>query len=132
MRNVGLFLCVCVSLYLSLFVGSSSLARARARATHSTHNLMLCGIWMWMRMWARGVDVAVVIDPPFITEDVWSKYAETAKMLLKEEGGQLGAQPVHRRFRSARPQHAFLPLHQLGDAAGERREGSVTLGAGRQ
>lgn len=29
----------------------------------------------------------VVIDPPFITREVWEKYAEAAKLLLKEEGG---------------------------------------------
>lgn len=26
----------------------------------------------------------VVIDPPFITQEVWEKYAECAKMLLRE------------------------------------------------
>ena len=26
----------------------------------------------------------VIIDPPFITRDVWEKYAETAKLLLKK------------------------------------------------
>jgi 16S rRNA G966 N2-methylase RsmD len=29
----------------------------------------------------------VVIDPPFITREVWEKYAVAAKLLLKEEGG---------------------------------------------
>lgn len=28
----------------------------------------------------------VVIDPPFITEEVWHKYAATAKLLLKPGG----------------------------------------------
>eukprot|EP00941_MAST-03F_sp_MAST-3F-sp1_P000943 g943.t1 len=28
----------------------------------------------------------IIIDPPFITEEVWRKYAETAKLLLKKEG----------------------------------------------
>lgn len=28
----------------------------------------------------------VVIDPPFITEDVWRKYAATAKLLLNDNG----------------------------------------------
>jgi hypothetical protein len=28
----------------------------------------------------------VVVDPPFITEEVWRKYAITAKLLLKPEG----------------------------------------------
>jgi 16S rRNA G966 N2-methylase RsmD len=28
----------------------------------------------------------VVIDPPFITREVWEKYAECAKMLLKQNG----------------------------------------------
>jgi hypothetical protein len=27
----------------------------------------------------------VVIDPPFITREVWEKYAEAAKMLLKKD-----------------------------------------------
>lgn len=29
----------------------------------------------------------VVIDPPFITREVWQKYADISKLLLKEEGG---------------------------------------------
>ena len=29
----------------------------------------------------------VVIDPPFITREVWEKYTEAAKILLKPEGG---------------------------------------------
>jgi EEF1A lysine methyltransferase 1 len=29
----------------------------------------------------------VVIDPPFITREVWEKYAEISKLLLREEGG---------------------------------------------
>ena len=29
----------------------------------------------------------VVIDPPFITREVWEKYADAAKRLLKPEGG---------------------------------------------
>ena len=29
----------------------------------------------------------VVIDPPFITREVWEKYAACAKLLLKSEGG---------------------------------------------
>ena len=28
----------------------------------------------------------VVIDPPFITRDVWEKYAKTSNFLLKESG----------------------------------------------
>jgi hypothetical protein len=31
----------------------------------------------------------VVIDPPFITRDVWEKYAISAKLLLKKETGQI-------------------------------------------
>ena len=27
-----------------------------------------------------------VIDPPFITREVWEKYTEAAKKLLKEDG----------------------------------------------
>jgi len=33
----------------------------------------------------------VVIDPPFITRDVWSKYAETAKFLVAPGGRILGS-----------------------------------------
>ena len=29
----------------------------------------------------------VVIDPPFITREVWEKYTEAAKLLLKKEEG---------------------------------------------
>ena len=29
----------------------------------------------------------VVIDPPFITREVWEKYTEAARILLKPEGG---------------------------------------------
>lgn len=29
----------------------------------------------------------VVIDPPFITREVWEKYTTAAKLLLKPEGG---------------------------------------------
>jgi len=32
---------------------------------------------------------AVVIDPPFITEEVWEKYAEAAKLLLQPEGSKV-------------------------------------------
>jgi 16S rRNA G966 N2-methylase RsmD len=31
----------------------------------------------------------VVIDPPFITREVWEKYAECAKMLLNKDGGMM-------------------------------------------
>ena len=31
----------------------------------------------------------VVIDPPFITEEVWTKYAHATKMLWKPEGGKV-------------------------------------------
>ena len=31
----------------------------------------------------------VVIDPPFITEEVWAKYCATAKLLLPEHGGKV-------------------------------------------
>uniref|UniRef100_A0A061R709 N6-adenine methyltransferase n=1 Tax=Tetraselmis sp. GSL018 TaxID=582737 RepID=A0A061R709_9CHLO len=34
----------------------------------------------------RGSFDCVVLDPPFITEDVWQKYATTARILLKDEG----------------------------------------------
>jgi hypothetical protein len=36
----------------------------------------------------QGVFDVVVIDPPFITREVWTKYAETARYLLKA-GGRL-------------------------------------------
>jgi hypothetical protein len=29
----------------------------------------------------------VVIDPPFITREVWEKYVECAKLLLRPDGG---------------------------------------------
>jgi EEF1A lysine methyltransferase 1 len=28
----------------------------------------------------------IVVDPPFITRDVWSKYAETIRLLSVKEG----------------------------------------------
>ena len=31
----------------------------------------------------------VVIDPPFITREVWERYAECAKMLLRADGPQM-------------------------------------------
>jgi len=31
----------------------------------------------------------VVIDPPFVTRDVWEKYATSARLLLIEEGGKV-------------------------------------------
>lgn len=34
----------------------------------------------------KGAFDMVVIDPPFITREVWEKYAECAKWLLKEGG----------------------------------------------
>lgn len=34
----------------------------------------------------RGSFEGVLIDPPFITPEVWEKYATTAKLLLKEGG----------------------------------------------
>ena len=33
----------------------------------------------------------VIIDPPFITKEVWEKYTEAAKILLKEDGIVLGS-----------------------------------------
>lgn len=33
----------------------------------------------------------VVIDPPYITEEVWNKYAEASRFLLKEGGLILGS-----------------------------------------
>ncbi len=31
----------------------------------------------------------IVIDPPFITREVWDKYAEASKLLLKPETGKV-------------------------------------------
>ena len=36
----------------------------------------------------------VVIDPPFITREVWEKYAEAARILLKPEGGLVLASTI--------------------------------------
>ena len=33
----------------------------------------------------------VIIDPPFITKEVWQKYTEAAKLLLAEGGQVLGS-----------------------------------------
>lgn len=40
----------------------------------------------------------VVIDPPFITKEVWQQYADTAKLLMREESSRIllttiGARP---------------------------------------
>ena len=35
----------------------------------------------------------VIIDPPFITRDVWEKYADTAKLLIKK-GNSLDGEPL--------------------------------------
>lgn len=37
----------------------------------------------------------IVVDPPFITEDVWKKYATTIKLLLKPEGTVHEARTQH-------------------------------------
>lgn len=34
----------------------------------------------------KGSFEGVLIDPPFITTEVWEKYAKTAKLLLKDGG----------------------------------------------
>lgn len=39
----------------------------------------------------RGSFDMVVIDPPFITREVWEKYAVASKMLLKPEGATCAA-----------------------------------------
>lgn len=36
----------------------------------------------------------VVIDPPFITREVWEKYATTAKILMKKGVDDAGVWPV--------------------------------------
>ena len=35
----------------------------------------------------HGKFTMVVIDPPFITREVWEKYTQAARILLKPEGG---------------------------------------------
>eukprot|EP00307_Rebecca_sp_RCC1486_P014170 CAMPEP_0119414672 /NCGR_PEP_ID=MMETSP1335-20130426/7117_1 /TAXON_ID=259385 /ORGANISM="Chrysoculter rhomboideus, Strain RCC1486" /LENGTH=316 /DNA_ID=CAMNT_0007439559 /DNA_START=21 /DNA_END=973 /DNA_ORIENTATION=- len=42
----------------------------------------------------KGAFHAVVIDPPFITRDVWEKYARVARWLLAPEGGLIVASTV--------------------------------------
>jgi 16S rRNA G966 N2-methylase RsmD len=39
----------------------------------------------------KGTFDMVIIDPPFITREVWEKYAETAKHLLKPGGAVMGS-----------------------------------------
>mmetsp|Transcript_23689 Transcript_23689/g.21052 ORF Transcript_23689/g.21052 Transcript_23689/m.21052 type:complete len:159 (+) Transcript_23689:52-528(+) len=39
----------------------------------------------------KGTFDMVVIDPPYITEEVWAKYAEASRFLLKEGGLILGS-----------------------------------------
>ena len=43
----------------------------------------------------KGTFDMVVIDPPFITREVWEKYAETTRFLLKP-GGAVGGAPSRR------------------------------------
>ena len=42
--------------------------------------------WTELAPELKGAFDMVVIDPPFITREVWEKYAECAKWLLKEGG----------------------------------------------
>jgi hypothetical protein len=51
----------------------------------------------------RGAFDLVVVDPPFITEEVWRAYAATANFLLK--GGGASARAAARRRR---PHHLLL------------------------
>lgn len=44
----------------------------------------------------------VVIDPPFITEEVWAKYAATAKLLLAPGGKVIGSTVAENREMLAR------------------------------
>ena len=39
----------------------------------------------------KGTFDMAVIDPPFITREVWEKYAETARFLLKPGGAVMGS-----------------------------------------
>jgi len=63
----------------------------------------------------RGKCDIVVIDPPFITHEVWRKYAEAAKLLMPAQGGKaLGTTiienaPLLEELLSLKPT-AFLPV----------------------
>lgn len=49
----------------------------------------------------------IIIDPPFITHDVWLKYAETTKLLLKSDGKICGTTVIE----NAQLLQAELQLH---------------------
>lgn len=53
----------------------------------------------------HGAFACVVIDPPFITQEVWLKYAETAKLLLAPGGKVIGTTII---------ENASLLLEELG------------------
>lgn len=42
----------------------------------------------------KGTFDMVIIDPPFITREVWEKYTETARFLLKPNGGAVMASTI--------------------------------------
>ena len=43
-------------------------------------------MWEELSPELHGVFDMVVIDPPFITREVWDKYAKCAKLILKPDG----------------------------------------------
>jgi hypothetical protein len=79
----------------------------------------------------------VVIDPPFITEDVWKLYAQAAKLLLKPDGRSSASERVVRQvarlclsvvntwFVQWKEQADGLPLQNCD--ASVRRDGSMGL-----
>jgi len=61
----------------------------------------------------KGTFDMVVIDPPFITREVWEKYTETARFLLKPEGVVMGSTiaenaPFMKELLNCEPQ-TFMP-----------------------
>mgnify|MGYP002833687592 CR=1 FL=1 len=55
----------------------------------------------------------VVIDPPFIVSEVWMKYAETSKLLLKEGKDDKGV-PLGKAVMTTVIENAVLLKEQLG------------------
>ena len=61
----------------------------------------------------KGTFDMVIIDPPFITREVWEKYTETARWLLKPGGHVMGSTiqenaPFMKELLGVEPQ-AFMP-----------------------
>jgi hypothetical protein len=63
---------------------------------------------------------AIVIDPPFITAEVWGKYAQAAQLLLKPEGERAALQPGSKHAAAARALH-LAPLTMLPPPVGRWR-----------